>query len=190
MLTWFEELARPDWGEPWWPDVVSDGKWLMIAESVGCAKEAEPILETFTAETGEQGFYISYGTTSNIITYCHWQAGKRLRTLEYVEANPKDDSPLWTLVEGEPEPWERNVFFTEQRLRAALSCDPITVRGEPGYSSEAQQKLENYWQAGVIIKGEKWPSRAVRRVEWEIMLHYELPSYYVYLSREQKPPHG
>lgn len=189
MLIRFEELVKPgDW-VPWWPDVVTDEKWLMIAQPVGSAKEAEPILEAFTAGTGEQGFYISYGTTSEVITYYHWQAGRRLRTLEYAETGDGYET-AWTIAEGEPEPWERAVYFNETRLRGALSCARVTVLGEPGYSPEAQQKLESYWRAGVVTKGEKWPCRGVRRVEWEIMLHYELPSYYVHLSRELKPPDG
>jgi hypothetical protein len=192
MLTRFDELAGPfgdDW-VPWWPEVVSDEKWLIIAEGGGIANEAEPILERFTSETGEHGFYISYCTTTGTFTYCHWQAGKRLRTLEYQYEKPADPNPIWRAVEGEPEPWERSVYFNEVQLRGALSCNSATIPGEPDYSPEARQKLEDYWRTGVITKGEEWPTRSVRRVEWEIMLHYELPSYYVYLSREQKPPHG
>lgn len=160
------------------PDVLSDENWLMVGQPVGGAIEAEPILESFTAQTGKQGFYLTYCTTSGSFAYCHWQAGRRLRTLEYNTSNPHDQihaDNVWRLVEGEPETWERSVFFREDRLLAALSSEPDYDPADPDCCPVARQKLEAYWRSGVIAKGEQRPWPNPHRAWWEIMRCYHLP---------------
>lgn len=190
MLALFDEandLLRGGKSNSSWPEIVTDKRWLLIDVPLGGAGavEVEPILELLTKETGGEAFYITWHSSADTFTYCHWREGKRLRTLEYNYADPNDfghKSPVWTIAEGEPESWEQEVFFTKDRLKRELSAHPTSIK--------ARKRVVSYWRLGTIQKGLSCPSRAARRVEWEIMLHYGLPTYYVYLSRQQTSPHG
>lgn len=190
MLALFAEAKDLLWGEESnssWPEIVTVKRWLLIDAPFGGAGavEVEPVIELLTKETGGEGFYITWHSSADTFTYCHWRAGKRLRTLEYTYADPNDcghKSPVWTIAEGEPESWEQEVFFTKQRLKRELSAHPTSLK--------ARKRVVSFWRQGTIRKGLSWPSRAARRVEWEIMLHYGLPTYRVHLSPSSPAPHG
>lgn len=174
LATGFQEMVRSDEFEPWRPHLATYGDWLAIDYPVGPdTAEAGRILEAISAVTESDALYYHGFSESETMTYCHWKAGKLQRNLRYNDIGDERCWPLyWQVVGGEPEPWEREVFFTEKRLRAVLSEDH-------GASPEEKLAFEPYWQTGRIAKGQSEPFHGgVRKLFWEIVKRNELPTCY------------
>lgn len=178
LLTRFDVLLhendRSEW--KWEPQFTIDEQWLVIQEAVGQSMHSDPILRTISAYTHDDAFYFSYCTTSETFTYNHWRDGNRVRTLE--RGGDGNDEFVWQVVEGEPDGWEREVFFKERSLRTALvDCKP-----------EAAQAISSYWHVGLIVKGQIYPSffGGVKSVCWAVTFHYQFPVYY-YQAEHEKP---
>lgn len=170
----FEKLAGlSDALEPWRPRLATCGDWLAIGHTVGPTTiEAGRILEAISAVTKSDALYFHGESVCETVTYCHWRAGRLQRNLQSTYLG-NDTWPLyWQVVEGEPEQWEREVFFTEKRLRAVL-CEAHDA------NPEVKLAFEPYWQAGRIAKGQSEPFHGgARELFWEIVRRNELPTCY------------
>jgi hypothetical protein len=176
LLTEFKELRQisEEWG-PWRPRLATYGEWLATDHAIGeSLLEAGRIMSVISKATQTDALYYSGHSVTDTFVYCHWKAGKLLRAFEYkcgVEDSERQ-AYSWGAVEGEPEPWEREVFFTEKRLRAVLSEDH-------GASTEEKAAFEVYWRTGRIAKGQSEPApTGARDIFWEIVKRNELPTCY------------
>src|SRR5688572_25411670 len=71
----------------------------------------------------------------------HWQAGKHLRSLVF---GCFAEERTWERIEGEPEPWERDVFFDRRDLEMSLKYA----------NAEAEKReLERIWREAELLPG-------------------------------------
>ena len=145
------------------------GEWLAIGQGLGSTDEAGPILKSISEETQLDAIYFSGSTVSGSMDYCRWHAGKLARALEL--QSTADSQLIWRVVEGEPEPWERDLFFPEEKFGYWLN------EGHEGTEAD-KLALQECWTAGRIIQGLTKPVIGMTTGELfdEIVIRNNLPT--------------
>ena len=94
---------------------------------------------------GGESIYLGVQANVGFFEYQHWQDQRCVRSLEYVDN--------WLKVEGEPEAWESEAFFSAQ---ARTNFDDQNCLSEAGRPSE-REKLLAVWERQRVEKGLSWP---------------------------------
>ena len=92
----------------------------------------------------------------------HWKSGKHIRSLVYGCLREGE----WERVEGQPEPWEREVFFNSKDLEFELQLTTDKAQ---------QQELKRIWQTAEIGNG--LPRVRSKRYAHEVARYYRFPHY-------------
>jgi len=123
-------------------------------------KEAYEVPERDLAELslrfGTDVLWLSFQSTVDAFQFYHWRNGEHLRTLVY---GCFDKEHTWERTEGNPESWERAVFFNPE----GLEC--------------AKQELERIWREAEILAGRTQPTLIARRCALKVAQHFHLPGW-------------
>jgi len=100
-------------------------------------KEAYEVPERDLAELslrfGTDVLWLSFQSTVDAFQFYHWRNGEHLRTLVY---GCFDKEHTWERTEGNPESWERAVFFNPEAWNA----------GNKNWSASGEKR--RYWPDG------------------------------------------
>lgn len=113
--------------------------------------------------------WLSFQSVVDAFQFHHWRAGELLRSLVYgcfVEERK------WERVEGAPEPWEREVFFSASDLQCNL---------KDLESDSAKSELQRVWRGGEIVPGRIEPSLDARECARKVAEHFHLSGWGVRL---------
>ncbi|MEZ0370843.1 MAG: hypothetical protein ACAI44_17255 [Candidatus Sericytochromatia bacterium] len=102
---------------------------------------------------GGESIYLGVQANVGFFEYQHWQDQRCVRSLEYVDN--------WLKVEGEPEAWESEAFFSAQ---ARTNFDDYlrdvdqdaADAGDEAWPAE-REKLLAVWERQRVEKGLSWP---------------------------------
>ena len=173
MGTWnaFYVRAQPEKATPAIRKDFPEAKIEQFEEFAGVnmghdAFEApEKILANLSAQLGTDVMWMSLQSAVDAFQFHHWKAGKHIRSLVY---GCFQEERTWERAEGEPEPWERDVFFNPKDLEFELKWA----------NDEAQrQELKRIWQNAEIIPGQMMPSVPSKDRAHKIARIYRFPHY-------------
>ena len=85
--------------------------------------------------------YLAEQENVGFFHYEHWKDGKLWRRLMY------NSDYYWLKADGEPEPWEIILFFSEDQLH-------LTLRS---YEPERHAEIRSIWQRKHIQEGDNFP---------------------------------
>jgi hypothetical protein len=108
--------------------------------------------------------WLSFQSVVDAFQFHHWRAGEQLRSLVYGCM----DERTWERAEGTPEPWERAVFFDEERLKHAL---------EYLDTGDDKQRIERIWRDAEIQPGRTEPDLDARECAWKVAEHFHFPGW-------------
>jgi hypothetical protein len=109
--------------------------------------------------------WLGFQSTVDAFQFHHWRSGRHVRSLVY---GCFQDERTWERVEGEPEPWEREVMFSHRELEQFLKY--------AGSDSE-RQELQRIWRDAEISPGKMEPALDSRECAHKIAAHYQFPHY-------------
>lgn len=101
----------------------------------------ETILAELSSQLGTDVMWMSLQSTVDAFQFHHWKSGKHIRSLVY---GCFQEERTWERAEGEPEPWEREVFFNPKDLEFELKW---------ANDESQRQELTRIWQNAEIIPG-------------------------------------
>ncbi len=125
----------------------------------------DAVLAELSSQLETDVMWMSLQSTVDAFQFHHWKSGKQIRSLVY---GCFQEERTWERVEGEPEPWEREVFFSPKDLEFELKWA----------NDEAQrQELKRIWQNAEIIPGQMMPSLSSKDRAHKIARIYRFPHY-------------
>jgi hypothetical protein len=124
----------------------------------------ENALSALSARLHTDVLWLSFQSTVDAFQFHHWRDGKHLRALGY---GCYELERTWERVEGAAEPWERDVFFSQKDLQAALKFS------EP----REKKELQRIWQEGKIAVGATEPSLDASSCAHRVAGFFGLPGY-------------
>src|SRR5687768_15319757 len=89
--------------------------------------------------------WLSYQSVVDWFEFYHWKQGTLLRALVY----GRKEERIWERIEGQPEAWERQIFFDPNDLARLLE--------DEDESDEEKQQLKQFWQTGELVLGRMEP---------------------------------
>lgn len=122
-------------------------------------------LVRLSAELNTDVIWLSFQSTVDAFEFHHWRAGVTLRSLVF---GCYKDERTWELVEGEPEPWEREAFFDAKGLRFPL---------EYAKTDEKRRELERIWREAELLPGRTEPSLDSCDSAWKVAEYYRFPGF-------------
>jgi hypothetical protein len=106
--------------------------------------------------------WLGFQSAVDAFQFHYWKEGRLLRSLVY---GAFEEERTWERVEGEPEPWEREVLFDQQALTRRLEY----------VESEAEKgELERIWSAAEILPGRDDPSLDAQDCAFKVAEFYGL----------------
>jgi hypothetical protein len=109
--------------------------------------------------------WLGFQSVVDAFQFHRWHLGQHARALVY---GCFKDERTWERVEGESEPWEREVLFSQRELDHVL-----TYAG----SDSERQELQRIWRDAEISPGRMEPGLDSRDCAHKIAAHYNLPHY-------------
>ncbi len=94
----------------------------------------------FSEKIGE-AIYIAVQENVGLFYFEHWKKDTMLRSVTY------NNDAGWYNISGIPEDWEKNILFSEEKLKPALEC----------YDPESHQKIKEIWSAKKLKEGDFFP---------------------------------
>ncbi len=125
----------------------------------------ESDLSALSSRLGTDVIWLGFQSTVDAFQFHHWQAGEHVRALVY---GCFEEERTWERADGQPEPWERAVFFSPKELAS-------TVRHIQDESE--RQEMERIWREGGILPGRFAPGLDSRDCAHQIAAHYGFPHY-------------
>ncbi len=125
----------------------------------------EQALAKISSELNTDVMWMGFQSTVDAFQFHRWKAGKHIRALVY---GCFQEERTWERAEGEPEPWEREVFFNPKDLEFELK-----------YANDESQKqeLKSIWQNAEIVPGRMMPSVDAKDRAHKIARVYRFPHY-------------
>lgn len=123
----------------------------------------EAKLADLSARLHTDVIWLGFQSTVDAFLFFHWQDGQMVRALVY---GANEDERTWERVEGEPEEWERPIFFSEEELEIAI-----------GEEADDAEEVRRIWRTAEILPGRTLPSLDSRECARQIAQHYGLPHY-------------
>jgi hypothetical protein len=128
-------------------------------------KAPESELAELSASLGVDVIWLSFQSVVDAFQFHHWHKGRHARALVY---GCFADERTWERVEGEAEPWEREVLFDEEGLEHVLEFTD---------SDEQREELQRIWKNAEIVPGNTEPGFDARSCAHKIAAHYGFPHY-------------
>ena len=125
----------------------------------------ESDLSALSARLDTDVIWLSFQSTVDAFQFHHWRAGKRVRALVY---GCFQEERMWERAEGEPEPWEREVFFSRRGLEHLLKY---------AGSELEREELQRIWRQAEILPDRTEPGLDSRGCAHKIAAHYQFPHY-------------
>lgn len=122
-------------------------------------------LAALSSRLGTDVIWLSFQSTVDAFQFHHWSVGEHVRALVY---GCFQAERTWERVEGQPEPWERDIFFSEHKLEQVLKY--------AGSDSE-REELRRIWPEREIVPGRTEPSLDSRDCAHMIAAYYHFPHY-------------
>lgn len=145
-------------------EVMTNSEYIRVLQAT--LQEQELMELSLRLETDVM--WLSYHSITDWFEYYHWHTGKLVRALVYAEIT-------WEHVEGQSEAWERQFFFTPDRL--AFHLDDEEEDEEDKLSEEEKQRLEQFWQTSELVRGEHIPIFGVQRCAFYVATYYRFPGW-------------
>lgn len=117
------------------------------------------LVEDLASRIGEA---IGFAVQANVehFAYVHAKPGRLLRALAY------NGDTGWYEVLGEPEPWERELLFRDQRLAEVVA--------DYADAPEIVATIRAAWAAGRLQSGSPWPSIWADEIAHDVRVHQKL----------------
>lgn len=145
----------------------------------------EDDLRLLSATLKTHVFWLGFQSTAGAIRYHHWQSGDNLRSLVFGYA-PKprstglltkllylwkgvDEEPKWERVDGIPEPWEQETFFSVRQL--------VLEKTHGEVDDETTRRPERIWREKEIRPGAPHPYLDGRELGVRLAKHYGFPGW-------------
>lgn len=123
----------------------------------------EDELAGLSARLDTDVLWVSFQSAADAFRFHHWRAGKHLRALIYAY----EEQGVWERVEGEPEPWEHEAFFSSWQLESALA----------DASKKEAASLRRVWRDATLVVGQTVPFIAGREAAQAVAEYYHLPGW-------------
>lgn len=125
----------------------------------------EGVLQELSAHLTTDVIWLGFQSTVDAFQFHHWRSGAKVRSLVY---GCFAEERTWERVEGQPEPWEREVFFGEDELNRVLE-----------YADDDPQRVElpRIWREAEILAGKMEPGLDSRNCAHKIAAHFGFPHY-------------
>jgi hypothetical protein len=108
--------------------------------------------------------WLSFQSAVDAFQFHHWRSGKYLRALVF---GCFEQERTWEKVQGEPEEWERGVFFDAKQLKYTLE-----------YASKQEaDELKRIWRDAEIMVGRNEPSIDGRESARKVAEFYRFPGW-------------
>jgi hypothetical protein len=125
----------------------------------------EAILAKLSAQLDTDVMWMSLQSTVDAFQFHHWKSGKQIRVLVY---GCFKEERTWERAEGDPESWEREVFFDPKELEFTLEY----VEDE-----DEQKELRRIWRDAEVLAGRTEPGLSAKSVAHKVARHYRFPHY-------------
>ncbi len=125
----------------------------------------EQILANLSAQLRTDVMWMSLQSAVDAFQFHRWKDGKQMRSLVY---GCFQEERTWERAEGQPEPWEREVFFNPKDLESELKW---------ANDESQRQELKRIWQNAEIIPGQMMPSVPSKGRAHKIARIYRFPHY-------------
>ncbi len=122
-------------------------------------------LASLSSRCGTDVIWLGFQSTVDAFQFHHWRSGIHVRALVY---GCFQEERTWERADGQPEPWEREVFFSQDKLDRVLEY----VESEP-----ERLELQRVWREGDILPGKTEPGLDSRDCAHAIAAYYQLPHY-------------
>jgi len=146
-------------------EIESSPAFLGVKMPDNAFEAPEPDLAALSTRLATDVIWLGFQSTVDAFQFHHWRSGQHVRALVY---GCFQDERTWERVEGEPEPWEREVFFSQRELEHVLKY--------AGSDSE-RQELQRIWRDAEISPGKMEPGLDSRDCAHKIAAHYQFPHY-------------
>ena len=144
--------------------IAASAKFIGVALDSGDYTPPEQELSELSARLHTDVFWLSFQSVVDAFQFHHWLNGEHLRALVY---GCYEEERTWERAEGTTEPWERTIFFPEERLEWALE----------DAAPREQAKLKRIWRERRVSAGSVQPMLDSRACAHEIAAFYGLPHY-------------
>jgi hypothetical protein len=118
-----------------------EGKCILIKSEDDSPDIHQNECQFYSRVIGE-AVYIAVQENVGLFHYEHWKEGQLLRLLSY------NSDYNWHTVSGDPEEWEKEVLFTDEKLKETLGC----------YDEESHADIQRAWEEKHITEGAQFPS--------------------------------
>jgi hypothetical protein len=146
-------------------EIESSTEFLGVKMPDEAFEAPESDLAGLSAELGTDVIWLSFQSTVDAFQFHHWKNGELLRGLVY---GCFQDERTWERAEGEPEPWEHQVFFSERELANVL---------EYASSDTERAEFQRIWEECEILPGRCEPGLDSRECAHKIAAHFQFPHY-------------
>jgi hypothetical protein len=133
--------------------------WIVISLS-GFEEKDSNICEELSSELHTAAILLSVVTSSDSIRLIQYEHGKMARHLGYGWYGTEQYT--WDMVEGEPQDWEENVFFSSEELNEILNDNDC----ETGF----KEQVKKIWESKEFKIGECSPSFRTENLAKELKL--------------------
>jgi hypothetical protein len=128
----------------------------------------EQVLEQLSRDLATEALWLVWQKQVDAFAFQRWLNGEPIRRLAY---GVWEKERTWELVDGAPEPWETDAFFSPRRLEMQLKL----ARMYPGGWSESD--LRRVWQEHVLEVDNDQPVLNGLDSAYVVARHYTLPGW-------------
>lgn len=125
----------------------------------------EPDLGRLSAALKTDVIWLGFQSAVDAFQFHLWRDGNHVRALVY---GFFEEERTWERVEGTAEPWEREIFFSQEELNRSLRF----ANGDAH-----REELRRIWREAEISTGKIEPSLDSRDCAHTIARYYQLPHY-------------
>jgi hypothetical protein len=146
-------------------EIESSPDFLGVKMPEDAFKAPESELAELSALLDTDVIWLGFQSVVDAFQFHHWRSGRHVRALVY---GCFDEERTWERAEGEPEPWEREVLFSQEELEHVLKYTD---------NESQREELQRIWRDAEISPGSTEPGLASRECAHKIAAHYGFPHY-------------
>jgi len=129
----------------------------------------DDVLEALSRELSTETLWLAWQKQVDGFAFQRWVSGTPIRRLAYGVERER----IWETVEGTPESWEADAFFSPARLTQQLRVRSLF----PNPSGMSDSELQRVWQEKRLIVGSEEPRLAAISAAWVVARHFRLPGW-------------
>jgi hypothetical protein len=146
-------------------EIESSAGFLGVKMPDDAFEGPESSLAALSTHLATDVIWLGFQSTVDAFQFHHWRSGQHIRALVY---GCFQDERTWERVEGEPEPWEREILFSQRELEHVLKY---------AASGSERHELQRVWRDADISPGRTEPGLDSQDCAHKIAAHYKLPHY-------------